>query len=497
MAILVCVTLPVVIFTGCNNALKNTLNIADNVDVINGKIYVQGYDWGPGVSKVIFELNCNADNINNANNIIKTSGFKRKIKSVYLSNQYGKKIDRSSKYITFEMETTFDNSGNPFSYDSDKTLHYDWCPEYMVEATIQFISNGKKKTINYMENLIDSRLCPDTDMFNISDKLSGKYKNPMTGRKENITLHYKAYNPDILKKDKVKHPLLIWLHGQGEGGVDPDIALLGNKVVALAKTHIQNYFTTKDGQNGSYLLVVQTPTYWMDGGDGQNSNGDVNSRYTEILKDTIQKYINSNPDIDTNRIYIGGCSNGGYMTIEMLVAYPDYWAAAYPCCEAYAFKTFARDKTGKYITEQIKGTKQFKYKETDERWFTDEKIKKIKDIPIWFIQASNDSIINPSEFAMPAYRELLKAGNQNAWFSFFENVVGHDGKKTDYMGHLSWIYIFNDQVTHVQNRENILNSTDDKIFGFKPSNAGGGGEYAHDKKTLYHNIFKWLNAQSK
>ena len=98
---------------------------------------------------------------------------------------------------------------------------------------------------------------------------------------------------------------------------------------------------------------------------------------------------------------------------------------------------------------------------------------------------------------MPAYRELLKAGNQNAWFSFFENVVGHDGKKTDYMGHLSWIYIFNDQVTHVQNRENILNSTDDKIFGFKPSNAGGGGEYAHDKKTLYHNIFKWLNAQSK
>jgi len=37
---------------------------------------------------------------------------------------------------------------------------------------------------------------------------------------------------------------------------------------------------------------------------------------------------------DTNRIYIGGDSNGGYMTMLMIRDYPSYFAAAFPTCEA-------------------------------------------------------------------------------------------------------------------------------------------------------------------
>ena len=42
------------------------------------------------------------------------------------------------------------------------------------------------------------------------------------------------------------------------------------------------------------------------------------------LFELIETYVKSNEDIDTNRIIIGGCSNGGYMTMEMILKHPDY-----------------------------------------------------------------------------------------------------------------------------------------------------------------------------
>ena len=50
-----------------------------------------------------------------------------------------------------------------------------------------------------------------------------------------------AYEPEKLKLG-VKKPLIIWLHGQGEGGTDPDIDILGTETSALAKEEIQKYF---------------------------------------------------------------------------------------------------------------------------------------------------------------------------------------------------------------------------------------------------------------
>ena len=165
--------------------------------------------------------------------------------------------------------------------------------------------------------------------------------------------------------------MIIWLHGQGEGGRDVDIALLGNEVCALARDEIQSYFTA-GSETGSYVLAVQCETYWMDEGDGQNGRGYGASRYTRILMDTIADYVRSNPDIDTNRIYLGGCSNGGYMTVHMLTTYPDYFAAGYPVCEAYAFdRDFGKDA-------QI-----------------------LKDIPLWFTLSADDAVVDPKAIPSP------------------------------------------------------------------------------------------------
>ena len=231
----------------------------------------------------------------------------------------------------------------------------------------------------------------------------------------------------------------------------------------------------------------------MDGGDGTNSGGDVMSRYTEILMDAIEDFVRAHPDVDPNRVYLGGCSNGGYMTMNMLTTYPDYWAAAYPNCEAYAWAIFEKGADGKYAYGEDGG-----YQMTSDRWMTDEKIQAIKDIPIWFVNARQDPVVKPELFSMPTYRALLQAGAENAWYSMFDTVPGTDDPNAEYMAHFAWVYTFNNQVTGVQDRDAIKNAADDENMGFAPDNNGGGALKAVDADgNQYDNLFAWMNAQKK
>ncbi|REE67586.1 putative peptidase [Paenibacillus taihuensis] len=213
-----------------------------------------------------------------------------------------------------------------------------------------------------------------------------------------------------------KYPLIIWLHGGGEGGQDPAIAYAGNKVVNLASEDIQSKF------GGAFLFVPQAPTFWLDDGSGEYGRSGK-SMYVKALKAAIDEFIVRNDvAIDRNRIYLGGCSNGGFMTMRMLIDYPDFFTAAYPVCEAL-------------------------YDET----ISDEDINAIKQIPIWFTHAKDDTIVVPEETVVPTYKRLIEAGARNVHFSYFDNVVDLHGLFTEegekpyvYHGHFTWIYALND-----------------------------------------------------
>ncbi|MFD2330462.1 prolyl oligopeptidase family serine peptidase [Cohnella sp. GCM10020058] len=213
-----------------------------------------------------------------------------------------------------------------------------------------------------------------------------------------------------------KRPLLIWLHGGGEGGTDPAIAYTGNNVVNLAGADIQ----AKLG--GAFVLVPQAPTFWLD--DGSRQYGRTGkSRYVQALKALIDEFVSLNEAaIDTDRIYIGGCSNGGFMTMRMVLDYPAYFAAAFPVCEA--------------LYDEVIG---------------DADIERIKHLPIWLTHAKDDSIVRPEETAVPTYERLIKAGAKDVHFSYFDRVVDLHGRFADergepfvYHGHFSWIYALND-----------------------------------------------------
>lgn len=468
------------------------------VEVNKAYIYISGYEWGPGVSKVIVSLSHPVENVKKDSDTIFSSKKDRKIIDIYLSNSKGYRVSENSSYVTLELETYYDQDGSisPFSFNIPK-LQNEWIDKYVIKASFHVKHDGKDSLLKIDQDCINNRICEDTDQFNVRGTFSERYQNPKTKEEVLLTLHYAAYEPKELKGDKVKHPLIVWLNGQGEGGTDVEIALLGNKVTALAKPEIQKYFTSENGENGSYVLLVQCPTYWMDGGESDvYCKGDVESIYTNVLMNTINAYLTKNNDVDTNRIYIGGCSNGGYMTMNMVIKYPDMWAASYQTCTAYMFMVGKRDESGQYIIEEG-AISPNQVVQTDVRWFSEEKINIVKNIPLWIVHSATDKLVIPWRYAFPAYQELLKAGAKNAWFSYFENVEGIDDKGVEYDGHWSWICLFNDQVSTVQDREKILHSTDMKYFGMVPCNQGGGCEKAKDEKGTYSSLFAWLNSQVK
>ena len=379
------------------------------------------FDWGAAVTKVIVDLGTTVPK-----NSVSTDTFKahvirtenrantkllgdaegdRKITKAYTSDKDGNATD-SGNYVALEMEVGPDVSlGSPLNYDLVTSLN-GWIDcKYTITQQKDITTNSGK-----ISGLVVNTFAGGTK--NLVDDFS-------TGSAtyDNVTLKYASYAPT---KDNGKKPLIIWLHGMGEGGTDSLLPISANKADNFASKDMQSYF------GGAYVLAPQAPTFWMDGFTGF---GDGTSKYEKALMSLIKDYVSENSDIDTNRIYIGGDSNGGYMTMLMARDYTDYFAAAFPTCEA------------------LKDT-----------LITDSDIQKMKKLPMWFTAAKTDTTVIPANYVIPTYNRLVQAGAKNVHFSFFDNVIDTTGlyKKADgtpyeYMGHWSWIYVYNNQCTAIIN----------------------------------------------
>jgi predicted peptidase len=330
----------------------------------------------------------------------------RTVTNAYVSDKDGNQIDNGTgKYAVLEMEIgPNDLLGSTVNYDF-ASGHNDWVDyDYTITQVNDIIAHpGKSGKISDLE--IDT-FAGETRVL-VDDFTTGE------ATYGDITLSYADFKP---VKDKGQNPLIIWLHGGGEGGVDPTIAIGANKAVAFASGEAQEIY------GGAYVLAPQAPTYWM---QGKTSPLDGTSIYSDALMALIQDYVANNPDIDPNRIYIGGASNGGYMTMLMIRDYPGYFAAAFPVCE------------GLFDTR-----------------VTDEDIVKMIQTPIWFVHSKADKVLNPNFTSIPTYNRMMEAGANNVYLSLFEDVhdtsglyTNADGQPHEYDGHWSWIYVFNNAPT--------------------------------------------------
>jgi len=383
-------------------------------------LVVNGYDWGPGADKVIvntgktvaakevkatdFNVDVTMQGLDWATFSMGTIEGKRTVTAAYTSDANGNKVSGKSNYISLELSVhPADPLSNPFVFCADMVNR--WSDPYEVT-----ISN---EALGITVSEMTGRVSPIADQFTMETRTYA----------DNILLSYGAFEP---AKHGDKVPLIIWCHGMGEGGVDPYISIIGNKVVNLATPEIQKLF----GKDGAYVLAPQTPGFWLQTSTtgamdtwASNPGTPSVSCYTKALMDLIETYVSENPSIDRNRIYIGGCSNGGYMTMNMIIEYPEYFAASYPVCEAYP-----------------------------DSKIDDEKLEKLAKQNIWLTWSSDDTTVDPNGFELPLKARLEKAGATNVHYSIFDGVFDTTGNYKDaegnpyrYMGHWSWIYTLNNE----------------------------------------------------
>ena len=421
---------------------------AQTLKMTNQVVRVTAYEASTSVNLVVVKPEQKLDALDPSAFAVETNGVPRNVKIVYTCDDRGEWTD-GGDYLAFGLEVSKERGAAPLVSRGMGT----WSTAYPVKMALKpgksIKAGGKKYTAvdcatpHALRNFLS-----EADFFH-----RGTFTAPSTGKPGMETLTYGAYEPEALRIDGKKNPMIIWLHGMGEGGTDVSIEILGNEVAALIRNDIQSHFTTEGGEKGCYVLAVQCPTMWMNSAKGGMTTGQQPSLYSDALKACIDNYLKLNPDVDPNRLYIGGCSNGGFMTMNMLIRHPKFFAAAYPTCEAFADANIS-----------------------------DLQISQLAEENIWFVQSFDDTTVNPREYCIPTYKRLMKAGAKNVWMSMFENVTGTDMPGSRLMGHFSWVYVFNDQVTGSQEQSE---------GDMKPSNNGGGAVAPQG----HANLFEWMNAQ--
>ncbi|MEN2284161.1 glucan-binding protein [Algoriphagus sp. SE2] len=373
--------------------LVSQLGLAQN----SYTIVIEGFDWGPAVNKVVLSKG-DAD--------LSTDPSQYKVFATRSSDLSENPINPASGERTVISAYNSDAKGNRNADGEHVTLNLSVAPNLPLGSPFQYMRSYGNVWVDYKLSVSNTatlevwnkegdRVMPLVDEY----ELNGKFTH------DNVSLTYASYTPET---NQEKVPLIIWLHGGGEGGTDTTIPLLGNRAANYASPEIQDYF------GGAYVLVPQTPTRWMDSGEGSTS-GQVDDIYFEALKALFDDFAAKHPNVDMDRIYVGGCSNGGYISLKLILEYPEYFAGGYISALAYR---------GAYLS--------------------DEQAKSIKNVPIWFVHSKDDSTTVADQTVLPVYDKLMKAGAKDVHLTFYDHVVDITGllggEDYYYPGHWSWIY---------------------------------------------------------
>jgi predicted peptidase len=160
-------------------------------------------------------------------------------------------------------------------------------------------------------------------------------------------------------------------------------------------------FATEQAQRifgGAYVVAPQSTSYWIEDGP----------RFAPLIREIIGDLVRRYP-IDRERIYLAGCSNGGYMTMEMTSVYRDLFAAAVPIC-------------GVVQSLQPDGPPLL----------SDAQLQAI-DTPTWLVASRDDTTVPVGPNTIHA--NALIPGSL---MTLYDHVIwnGHQ-----FPGHWSWIYV--------------------------------------------------------
>jgi predicted peptidase len=169
------------------------------------------------------------------------------------------------------------------------------------------------------------------------------------------SLPYRLLKPEMIESGK-RYPLVLFLHGAGERGVDNAAQLV----------HGAGQFATPENRRKYPCFVVapQCPAdrRWVEVDWALPSHTMPKTISTPLgLALELVERLAAELPVDKSRLYITGLSMGGFGTWDTIQRRPDFFAAAIPVC-------------GGGDTAEA---------------------PKLKDLPIWAFHGDKDSVVQP------------------------------------------------------------------------------------------------------
>lgn len=198
--------------------------------------------------------------------------------------------------------------------------------------------------------------------------LRDEFDSDIAPKENGYALDYCYYSP-AGKNDNTKYPLVIFLHGIGHADYVGS-QLDDSDMPYWASAELQSRFESE----GAYILLPRAPenkmVYW---------NTDLLEPLRAVIDDMIAKH---GDNIDTTKIFISGSSAGGEMAWNMVTAYPEYFAGAFPIAS-----------TGTVTADDIKAC---------------------SDVAIWMIASTKDPAVNYTLVTTPLWNIVCKYNNNPA-----------------------------------------------------------------------------------
>lgn len=368
------------------------------IPIISYSLNAKVFDYGQNIVSIEIDTKGQGENIPNKQ--IDKDTFKVFAKGT-LPKDAGIVLDDKTKSLgTFEVEREIENI-----YVNDKgniVINLKYGKDVAGANTLSYVTGDVSRNVLMdLEYRVDQKkkIKDYKTGFHIQGKIVDEEADKFVAAKSKSGVNYQYFKP-VNKDDGKKHPLVIWFHGNGEGGYKDYRNNISQKLanrgaVAFAEDKTQKIF------GGAYVVAPQADDTWY--------NNYIKG-YIKSVKAMIDEFVSEN-NIDKNRIYIFGASAGGYMSFRMMIEYPNYFAA-------FSTSAAALDKAA--TSGGVATTAQ--------------DLMKIRNKPLWMVHAKNDPTISYENTSKRVYDVLSKYG---AILSSYPNVkIG----ETEYNGHWSWIY---------------------------------------------------------
>lgn len=310
-------------------------------------------------------------------------------------------LPKAGKFVIIELDTA-DKNVVPYSL---KEANKDPMKFKTKEADGKIVESEKVQAVRIPE-FFANRLA-----YSVEQKGLLKLTNGTTLDKPENKLNYRLYSP--LQKNGEKYPLVIFLHGSGQVGSDNLAHLISSKG-AIATLPYEPSFVLATQYDQVFDQFDNSAKGQKGGIHWQTEN-----RINLVFK-MIDETIKANPQIDTNRIYVNGLSRGAEGGLNLLLARPNFFAAALLMSGREA-----------YTNEWVDGNA------------TKENLAAIKDLPIWFFHSKEDKVspVKGSRINYQILHEQLNAPNVK--YTEFSFEQAGDNGIVNNNPHNTWDAVYN------------------------------------------------------